>query len=250
MALHESPLTPAVLARRHKDQIKAYVKRQAEKENPRPKPTVVLKPHDAVEIRLEGQMYPCQVVDIDRITGLFTVAFSFGPKTPVQVEGIPRKTLRKISTPQWMDDSKRLKHQDPGAIDRVTSLATKLAKWSSMPEGEKAAVRHGAAAAKDAAMGSHKAAVSQPQVATRKIKAQVARTKALNEKAAAANAAKVQRDNEVAERAKAFAKKRAERLRAGKASQADARARMLAAHKAGQASNKAEAPSEAAPEEA
>merc|ERR1719264_2125906 len=85
MALHQSPPTPAMLARRHKEQIKAYVKRQGERENPRPKPPVVFKPHDAVEIRLEGQMYPCQVVDIERTTGLFTVAFSFGPKTPVQV---------------------------------------------------------------------------------------------------------------------------------------------------------------------
>lgn len=215
-ALHLQDDKP-VLARKQQEQVNAYVKKQAEKENPHPKPPVVFKPHDPAEIKLEGQMYPCQVVDIDRTTDLITIAFFFGPTTPVQVAGIPRKTLRKITTVEWMDNSKRLKNQDPGAIDRVTRLAEKLAKWSALPAGEQAAVRHQAEAQKAAAMGSQKAAKSQPQWAAQKLKAQASRTKAMNEKVAENNAAKVKRDQEHAERAKAAAKQRAEKLRAAKA---------------------------------
>lgn len=231
---------PTAAERKVKEQIKAYVKNQARKENPPLLKPVVFKKHDAVEIKLEGQMYPCQIVEIDRKTGLITVAFAFGPaKIPVQVAGIPRKTLRKISTIQWMDNTHRLKHQDPEAINRVVSLATKLAKWSAMPAGEQDVVRKLAEIQKAAALGSKQAADAKPAVATHKLKAQAAHTKTQNEKAAQASAAQAQRERERAERLKTANRERAARVRAAKAKQAQAHADMLAGRKPAPASDDA-----------
>lgn len=187
------------LAKKRQQQIDAYIAKHKAIEQgvTTPKP-LLIKVRDPVEIRLEGQTYPCQVTALSRQSGLYNVSFHFGQNQSSEVSGIPRRALNKITTADWVSANKELVKR-PEAFGHAVNLARKLGKWSSLSSGQQLVVKKVAEAKKARVLGP-KARQPEAKQATQTIKFRAAKEKAQRERAAEVKAQQAQHEAERAAR--------------------------------------------------